>query len=126
MNELVVACVTHASLVWAKMSGDQSKLDKETLSRATCEREGMRVMLQQVTIEEHQVRDLVFILPRLFIHDAEGHIDLIIIQKQGTVNPNMTSSSRGVMIRGDRTMSKYRECQRTTTEIREVTGYKLL
>jgi hypothetical protein len=37
-------------------------------------------MLQQVTIEEHQVRDLVSVLLRLFIHNAEGHIDLLIIQ----------------------------------------------
>jgi hypothetical protein len=48
MNELVVVCVTHASLVWAKMSGDQSKLDKETLSRVTCEREGTVEMIRLV------------------------------------------------------------------------------
>jgi hypothetical protein len=57
-----VACVTHASLVWAMWSGDQSGWGKETLSRVTFERDGTRVTLQQVTIEEHQVRDLVFVL----------------------------------------------------------------
>jgi hypothetical protein len=31
--------------------------------------------LQRVTIEEHQVGDLVFALLPLFIHVAEGHID---------------------------------------------------
>jgi hypothetical protein len=40
----------------------------------------MRRRLQQVTIEEHQVGDLVFALLPLFIHVAEGHIDLIIVQ----------------------------------------------
>ena len=33
-----------------------------------------------MTIEEHQVRDLVFALLPLFIHIAKGHIDLIIVQ----------------------------------------------
>jgi hypothetical protein len=37
-------------------------------------------MLQRVTIEEHQVGDLVFTLLPLFIHVAEGHIDLVIVQ----------------------------------------------
>jgi hypothetical protein len=37
-------------------------------------------MLQRVTIEEHQVGDLVFALLQLFIHVVEGHIDLVIIQ----------------------------------------------
>jgi hypothetical protein len=37
-------------------------------------------MLQQVTIEEHQVGDLVFALLQLFIHVVEGHIDLVIVQ----------------------------------------------
>jgi hypothetical protein len=41
------------------------------------------MMLQQVTIEEHQVKNLVFILLRLFIHIAEGHIDLVIVQRRG-------------------------------------------
>jgi hypothetical protein len=40
----------------------------------------MRRRLQQVTIEEHQVGDLVFVLLPLFVHVAEGHIDLIIVQ----------------------------------------------
>jgi hypothetical protein len=70
----------HTSLVWAMWSGDQSGQGKEMLSRVTFERDGTRVTLQQVTIEEHQVRDLVFVLRRLFIHAADGHIDLIILQ----------------------------------------------
>jgi hypothetical protein len=37
-------------------------------------------MLQRVTIEEHQVGDLVFALLQLFIHVGEGHIDLVIVQ----------------------------------------------
>jgi hypothetical protein len=37
-------------------------------------------MLQQVTIEEHQVGNLVFVRLRLFIHVAEGHIDLVFVQ----------------------------------------------
>jgi hypothetical protein len=37
-------------------------------------------MLQRVTIEEHQVRDLVFMLLRLFIQNAEDHIDLLVVQ----------------------------------------------
>jgi hypothetical protein len=40
----------------------------------------MRRRLQRVTIEEHQVGDLVFVLLPLFVHVAEGHIDLIIVQ----------------------------------------------
>jgi hypothetical protein len=62
------------------VGGDQSGHSKEMLSRGTFEREGTRVTLQQVTIEEHQVRDLVFALLRLLIHVAEGHIDLLILQ----------------------------------------------
>jgi hypothetical protein len=37
-----------------------------------------------VTIEEHQVGDLVFILLLLFIHVAKGHIDLLIVQYDAT------------------------------------------
>jgi NADH:ubiquinone oxidoreductase subunit K len=75
------------------------------LSRVTFKREGTRVMLQQVTIEEHQVENLVFVLLQLFIHVAEGHIDLIIVQvlyreEVRMVNPNTTGVSRGVEIRG--------------------------
>jgi hypothetical protein len=40
----------------------------------------MRRRLQRVTIEEHQVRDLVFVLLPLLIQIAEGHIDLVIVQ----------------------------------------------
>jgi hypothetical protein len=36
-------------------------------------------MLQRVTIEEHQVGDLVFAPLQLFIHAIEGHIDLVIV-----------------------------------------------
>jgi hypothetical protein len=48
-------------------------------------------MLQRVTIEEHQVRDLVSILLRLFIHIAGGHIDLLIIQF--VMNPSIVGKS---------------------------------
>jgi hypothetical protein len=82
-NASCVACVTHASLMWVMSSGDQSGWGEETLSRVTFEREGTRMMLQQVTIEEHQVKNLVFVLLQLFIHIAEGHIDLVIVQRRG-------------------------------------------
>jgi hypothetical protein len=36
--------------------------------------------LQQVTIEEHQVGDLVFALLQLFIQVVRGHIDPVIVQ----------------------------------------------
>jgi hypothetical protein len=67
----------------------------------------MRTMLQQVTIEEHQVRDLVSVLLRLFIHNAEGHIDLLIIQymtnpKTSMTNPRTTGKRKGVEIEGHR------------------------
>jgi hypothetical protein len=40
--------------------------------------------LQRVTIEEHQVGDLVFALLLLYIHVADGHIDRIIVQYDAT------------------------------------------
>jgi hypothetical protein len=40
--------------------------------------------LRQVTIEEHQVGDLVFVLLPLYIHIAEGHIDLRLVQYDAT------------------------------------------
>jgi hypothetical protein len=55
------------------------------------EREGTRVKLQRVTIEEHQVRDLVSVLLRLFIHIAGGHIDLLIVQFM--MNPSIIGRS---------------------------------
>jgi hypothetical protein len=64
------------------------------------EREGTRVGLQRVTIEEHQVRDLVFVLLCLFIHIAGGHIDLLIVQF--VTNPSITGRSWGVEIEGHR------------------------
>jgi hypothetical protein len=51
----------------------------ETLPK-TILREVRNRMLQRVTIEEHQVGDLVFTLLQLFIHVVEGHIDLVIVQ----------------------------------------------
>jgi hypothetical protein len=36
--------------------------------------------LQWVTIEEHQVGDLVFALLQLFIQAVRGHIDPVIVQ----------------------------------------------
>jgi hypothetical protein len=53
---------------------------RETLSQVTLGEVGNKWGLQQVTIEEHQVGDLVFALLPLFIHIAEGHIDLTIVQ----------------------------------------------
>jgi hypothetical protein len=44
------------------------------------ERWGTRKRLQRVTIEEHQVGDLVFVLLPLFIQGAHGHIDRVIVQ----------------------------------------------
>jgi hypothetical protein len=43
-------------------------------------------MLQRVTIEEHQVGGLVFALLLLFIHVAEGHINLVIVQHEGHID----------------------------------------
>jgi hypothetical protein len=43
----------------------------------------MRRRVQQVTIEEHQVGDLVFVLLPLLMQIAEGHIDLVIVQYDG-------------------------------------------
>jgi hypothetical protein len=82
------------------MRGDQSGDDEEMLPRGTLEREGTKVMLQQLTIEEHQVRDLVTMLLRLFIHNAEGHIDLLVIQYM--MNPRTTGKRRGIEIEGHR------------------------
>jgi hypothetical protein len=82
------------------MRGDQSGDDEEMLPRGTLEREGTKVMLQQLTIEEHQVRDLVTMLLQLFIHNAEGHIDLLVIQYM--TNPRTTGKRRGVKIEGHR------------------------
>jgi hypothetical protein len=58
-------------------------------------------MLQRVTIEEHQVGDLVSTLLRLFIQNAEGHIDLLVIQYM-TI-PRTVGKRRGVEIEGRRT-----------------------
>jgi hypothetical protein len=55
-------------------------LTRETLSSVTLGEVGNKGGLQQVTIEEHQVGDLVFVLLPLLIHIAEGHIDLTIVQ----------------------------------------------
>jgi hypothetical protein len=61
----------------------------------------MRRMLQRVTIEEHQVGDLVSGLLRLFIQNAEGHIDLLVIQY--TTIPRTVGKRRGVEIEGRQT-----------------------
>jgi hypothetical protein len=53
-------------------------------------------MLQRVTIEEHQVRDLVSVLLRLFIQNAEGHIDPLVIQFM--TNPGIVGKRRGVEV----------------------------
>jgi hypothetical protein len=75
-----VACVTHASLVGAMLCGYQILTTRGTLSRTILREVRNEGMLQWVTIEEHQVGDLVFTLLQLFIHVFEGHIDLVIIQ----------------------------------------------
>jgi hypothetical protein len=53
-------------------------------------------MLQRVTIEEHQVRDLVSVLLQLLIQNAEGHIDPLIISYM--TNPRIAGKRRGVEI----------------------------
>jgi hypothetical protein len=58
-------------------------------------------MLQRVTIEEHQVGDLVTALLQLFIQNAEGHIDLLVIQY--TTIPRTVGKRRGVEIEGRQT-----------------------
>jgi hypothetical protein len=55
-------------------------------------------MLQQVTIEEHQVRGLVSIVLQLVIQNAEGHIDPLVIQYM--TNPRTTGKGRGIEIEG--------------------------
>jgi hypothetical protein len=63
------------------MRGDQVFVDvRDALYEGPLERWGTRRRLQQVTIEEHQVGDLVFVLLPLFIQVAHGHIDQVIIQ----------------------------------------------
>jgi hypothetical protein len=74
---------------------------RETLPK-TLLREVRNRMLQQVTIEEHQVRDLVSMLLQLFIQNTEGHIDLLIIQYM--TNPRTIGKRRGVEIEGHRTI----------------------
>jgi hypothetical protein len=82
-----VACVTHASrvralLVWRpeRFCGNWTVVDVGDALVGSLGEVGNKWRLQQVTIEEHQVGDLVFALLPLFIHIAEGHIDLTIIQ----------------------------------------------
>jgi hypothetical protein len=77
---LDVACVMHASLVGAMLCGYQILTTRGTLSRTILREVRNEGMLQRVTIEEHQVGDLVFALLQLFIHVVEGHIDLVIVQ----------------------------------------------
>ena len=70
----------HASLVRALLCGYQILTTQGTLSRTILREVRNEGMLQQVTIEEHQVGDLVFALLQLLIHVGEGHIDLVIVQ----------------------------------------------
>jgi hypothetical protein len=51
-----------------------------------------------VTIEEHQVRGLVFVLPQLVIQNAEGHINPLVVQY--VTNPRIAGKGRGVEIEG--------------------------
>jgi hypothetical protein len=80
-----VACVTHASRVRARIGGDQIFVDARIALVGWILREvGNERRLQRVTIEEHQVGDLVFVLLPLFIHVTEDHIDLRIVQHDAT------------------------------------------
>jgi hypothetical protein len=63
------------------MCGDQIFVGmRHALLGGTLREVGNEGRLQQVTIEEHQVGDLVFVLLPLFIHVTEGHNDLLIVQ----------------------------------------------
>jgi hypothetical protein len=53
-----VACVTHASLAGAMVCGYQIMTGRRTLSRTRLREVRNEGMLQQVTIEEHQVGEL--------------------------------------------------------------------
>jgi hypothetical protein len=67
--------------VRARVGGDQILVEARIALLSEILREvGNERRLQRMTIEEHQVGDLVFALLPLFIHIAEGHIDLTIIQ----------------------------------------------
>jgi hypothetical protein len=67
--------------VRARMCGDQIIVGvRNALSRKTLREVRNEGRLQQVTIEEHQVGDLGFVLLPLLIQIAGGHIDLVIVQ----------------------------------------------
>jgi hypothetical protein len=67
------------------MCGDQIFVGmRDALLDGTLREVGSEGRLQRVTIEEHQVGDLVFALLLLFIHVADGHIDRIIVQYDAT------------------------------------------
>jgi hypothetical protein len=75
---LAVACVTHASRVRVLTCGDRIVVDvRDALLGGAFREVRNEWRLQRVTIEEHQVGDLVFVLLRIFIQNAEGHIDLL-------------------------------------------------
>jgi hypothetical protein len=83
------------------MCGYQILTTREMLSRTILREVRNEGVLQRVTIEEHQVGDLVSVPLQLFIQNAEGHIDLLVIQY--TTNPRTTGNRRGVEIEGHRT-----------------------
>jgi hypothetical protein len=109
--------------VRARVSGDQIFVEARIALLGGILREvGNERRLQRVTIEEHQVGDLVFVLLPLFIHVAEGHIDLISYRM---TQPSTTTTSRGVEI-GER--QKLIERYRTSADHvrdKEVVGYEL-
>jgi hypothetical protein len=63
------------------MCGDQIIVGvRNALSRKTLREVRNEGRLQRVTIEEHQVGDLGFVLLPLLIQITGGHIDLVIVQ----------------------------------------------
>jgi hypothetical protein len=71
--------------VRARIGGDQILVEARIALLSEILREvGNERRLQQMTIEEHQVGDLVFALLPLLIHIAGGHIDLLIVQHNTT------------------------------------------
>jgi hypothetical protein len=68
-------CVAHCSVCHARFPDEGDNVWRPGLYG--CGRRSLREVRNEVTIEEHQVGDLAFTLLRLFIQNAEGHIDLL-------------------------------------------------
>jgi hypothetical protein len=76
-----VACVTHAALVGAIVVWLPDLVNTgDALGDDPFREVRNEERLQRVTIEEHQVGDLVFALLPLFIQVVRGHIDPVIVQ----------------------------------------------